>query len=226
MDPRVGAHDLHGAAGVGVHRSDVHLVAVAAGRRRAVVADRDRQEVEHQVGIHDVLVAPYEASGLEVIGRAEAGPEEQPFGADERLAPVLQPRRHRDGLGARVLDVHLQVVLEMLSHAGKVLHDRDAEGLELTRAADARQLQGLGRAERAAAEDHLAGGDAARPGPVRVVHAHRAGSLEQDPVHHHAGADLEVRTARHGMEVRAGRRQSPPPMHVAVERCEPPAGSR
>ena len=45
----------------------------------------------------------------------------------------------------------------MLSHAGKVLHDRDlAEGLELTRAADARQLQGLGR-ERAAAEDHLAG---------------------------------------------------------------------
>ena len=50
----VGRADPHPAAGVGVHRADVDLVAVALGRRRAVVPDRDREEVEHQVRVGDV----------------------------------------------------------------------------------------------------------------------------------------------------------------------------
>ena len=80
------------AAGVGVHGPDVHLVAVALGGRRAVVADGDRQEVEHQVGVVDVLVAAGEAAALEVVGGAEAATVEQPLVADARALVPLQAR--------------------------------------------------------------------------------------------------------------------------------------
>jgi len=46
MLARIGALDLHGAPRVGVHRADVHLIAVVAAGRRPVVADRNGQEVE------------------------------------------------------------------------------------------------------------------------------------------------------------------------------------
>src|SRR6266699_3137501 len=45
VDSRVGGLDFHRASGVGVHGADVDLVAVAARRDGAVVADRNRQEV-------------------------------------------------------------------------------------------------------------------------------------------------------------------------------------
>ena len=91
VDLRVRRPDPHPAAGVGVHRADVHLVAVALGRRRAVVPDRDREEVEHQVRVVDVLVAAGEAAALEVVGGAEAAAVEQPVVGDPGRARQRRP---------------------------------------------------------------------------------------------------------------------------------------
>src|SRR5205823_553799 len=90
MDPRVGRDNPHGAARVRVHRPDVDLVAVARGWRRAVVADGQRQEMEHEVRVLDVVVAPGEAAALEVIRRTRTPPEEQPLKADPWAAPLLR----------------------------------------------------------------------------------------------------------------------------------------
>ena len=62
VDARVGRGDPHGPPRVGAHRPDVDLVAVVPPPARAVVADRQRQEVEHQVGVGDVVVAAREAA--------------------------------------------------------------------------------------------------------------------------------------------------------------------
>ena len=155
VHPGVGAHDLHRTTCVGVHRPDVHLIAVVPGRSRPVVADSDREEVEHQVRIGDLVVAPGEAAGLEMVRRAEPRAEEQPLGADERLAPVLQPGSDRDGLRARVLDVHLEVILEMFADPRDVLHHVHAERAELIGVADTRELQCLGGIDGATAQDHF-----------------------------------------------------------------------
>jgi hypothetical protein len=72
-------------------------------------------------------------------------------------------RLHRDRLLGGVLDVDLEVVLQVLADAGQVVHDVDAERLEVVRVADAGELQQLRRVDRAAAQDHLAGGDGVPP---------------------------------------------------------------
>ena len=159
---RVGRRDLHRAAGVGVHRPDVHLVAVAGRRGAAVVAHGDGQEVEHQVGVALVVVAAREAAALEVVGRARAAAQEQPLRADRQHVALLDVLLHRHRLRAGVLDVDLEVVLQVLPDAGQVGADVDAEPAQLVGVADAGQLQQLRGVDGAAAEDH-------RLGPRRVL---------------------------------------------------------
>ncbi len=218
MDGRVGRGDLHGAAGVGVHRPDVDLVAVAALRSRAVVADRERQEVEHEVRIGDLVVAPDEAAALEVVRRAGAAAEEQPLESDPRLAPIGERRLHRDRLRALVLDVDLEMVLEVLADAGQVVDDRDPDGLQLRGIADAGELEQLGRVDRAASEDHLAAVDRLRPTALSVSSTpDRPAALEDDPGHERPGPDLEVLAAHDRMEVGPRGAQPAPAADVPVE---------
>ena len=140
MDPGVGARDLHRTPRVRVHRPDVDLVTVVAGRRRTVVAHGDRQEVEHQVRVPNLVVGPGEPAALEVVRRAGARAEEQPPEPDPRPVPPLEVGRHRNRLRARVLDVDLEVVLQVLAHPRQVVHDLDPERSELVGRADAGEL--------------------------------------------------------------------------------------
>ena len=63
------------------------------------------------------------------------------------------------GWRAGVLDVDLEVVLQVLAHAGEVVDHGDAERLQLRGVADAGQLEQLRRVDGAAAADDLAGRD-------------------------------------------------------------------
>ncbi|TMM15114.1 MAG: hypothetical protein E6F98_02800, partial [Actinobacteria bacterium] len=118
LRPRVRAHDLHRAARVRVHRPDVHLVAVRSRWSGTVVADRERQEVEHQVGVGDLVVRAGEAASLEMVRRTGPVAEEQPPRPDVGPFPLLQCRLHRHRLCALVLDVHLQDHLEVYIQYG------------------------------------------------------------------------------------------------------------
>ncbi len=154
---RVGGGDLHRAARVGVHRPDVHLVTVPARRRRAVVADGDRQEVEHQVRVGDFVVAAHEPAALEVVRRAGSPAQEQPLGADEGSPPHLQLRLQRHRLLAGVLHVDLEVILQVPADGRQVVHDGDVQPGEMRGIADAAELQQLRRVEGPATQDDFAG---------------------------------------------------------------------
>ena len=101
----------------------MHLIAVTAGRCRAVVADGDREEVEHEIGIADTLVAPGEPATLEMVRRPGTAAEKEPLEAYPRPLAPLERRCDGDGPRARVLDVDLEMVLEVLAHPHEVLHD-------------------------------------------------------------------------------------------------------
>ena len=73
------------------------------------------------------------------------------------------------------------MVLEVLADAGQVVDDVDAVLREQPLVADPGELQQLRGVDRAAAEDHLAGVDAAvQPAAAQVVDADRALALEPD----------------------------------------------
>jgi hypothetical protein len=117
-----------------------------------------------------------------------------------------------------VLHVDLEVVLQVLAHAGQVVHHVDAERAQLVGRSDPRDLQQLGRVDGPAAEHHLARPHRApaAPGPG-VLDAHRAPALEQDPRGQGERLDLEVGTAHHRVQVGPRGRQPAPVVHVAVE---------
>ncbi len=169
--------------------------------------------MEHQVRVGDVVVRADEPARLEVVRRARAAAQEQPLRADERALPLLQRGLHRHGLRAQVLDVHLEVVLEVLADTGQIGDDRHAERLELARGADAGELEQLRRVDRAAAEDHLAGTD-------RLAADHDADGarpLEDDALDERVAAHLEVRPRHRRMEVRARRAQAAAAVDRPVE---------
>ena len=78
------------------------------------------------------------------------------------------------------------MVLEVLADAGQVVDHVDAEAGEVLLVADAGELEQLRGVDGAAAEDHLAGGHAARPAGPEVVDADGTLALEPD-----AGAERE-----------------------------------
>ena len=201
---RVRAGDPAGAAGVGVHRADVHLVAVAGRGRRAVVAHRDGQEVEHQVRVVDVVVAADEATGLEVVGRAGAAARKSHCAPIPGAAPFGQVRLHRHRLRARVLDVDLQVILEVLAdaRAGRATTAMPSAA-QFAGVAHARQLQQLRRVDRPAAEDDLAA-PTRRTGRRHASTRRRPRACPRShPGDQGARADVEVGPRHHGLQVRA-----------------------
>ena len=179
----------------------MHLVPVPGWGLRAVVTDRDGQEVEHQVRVDHVVVAAGEAASLEVVGGAGAGPPEQPLRADHGTVAPLQRGRDRHRQLRAVLDVHLQVVLQVLAHAGQVGDHVDAELGKLAGAADAGQLKQLRGVDRPAAQDELTGFDPLGLALVPELDADRAAAVEDDPGGEGAGGHGEVGPAHHRIQV-------------------------
>ena len=217
MHRRVGGGDPHAAPGAGVHRPDVHLVPVPARRGRPVVADRHRQEVEHQVRVPDLVVAPGEPAALEVVGRPGPAAAKQPPRAHRGPVAPLQRRRHRDRLLARVLDIDLQVVLQVLAHPRQVGHHVDAEPGQQRRAAHPGQLQQLRRVDGPAAQDHLAAPRFPRGTAMAIPHPGRPLTVKEDLCYEGAACRGQVAPPHGWTQIRPCRRQPPAPVDVPVE---------
>ncbi|CAB4885518.1 unannotated protein [freshwater metagenome] len=121
-----------------------------------------------------------------------------------------------------MLDVDLEVILQVLADARQVMDGFDPDRPQVLGVADAGELQELWGVEGAAAQDHLAGGDA-RGAPALLHDVHADGAIAV----HHDGRDLRSRAHREvpavhdRVQVRAGGRQSAAPTQIAVERGEP-----
>ena len=133
-----------------------------------------------------------------MVRRARPAAEEEPLRADERALPFLQGRLHRHRLRARVLDVDLEVVLQVLADALEVVDDIDSERTQIPGVSDARELEELRRVDRAAAKDDLV-----RMNRLAVdVNANGFRPVEHDTIDERLAAHLEVRTAQDRMQVR------------------------
>ena len=220
--PRVGRAQADPADRGRAHRPDVRLKAVGLLRIAAVVVHRDRQEMVLQIGMLDARARADEGARLEVAGRAEPPFQQDPLQADARLVPGPLRRVQRDRLGARVLDVDLQMVLEIAADARQVRHRRDLEPFELVGVADAGQHQQLRRVDRAAGEDHLALGADARGAPaLDMIDADCAGALAAHSLRQRAGAHGQVRPAPGRIQVRARRAPAASAPDRHVHRREP-----
>ncbi len=197
----------------------MHLVPVLGVRLLAVVAHGHRQEMEHQVRVGHILVGADEPAALEVVRGSRALASQQPLQADERIAPQVQVGLHGHRLGAGVLDVDLQVVLQVLADAGKVDHGVDSEGVEVPGFAYAGELQQLrGGVDGAAGQDDLAGVDHMGLAVAAVGDAGGHRALEVDFGDHRPGEDCEVRTAGvGGADVCPGCREALALVDVSVE---------
>lgn len=143
MLARIARAGVHTAAAGCAHAADVRLKAVLLHRIAAVVIDGDREEVVLDVGPVEFLARADEAAGFELIAGTGAGAGEQPFCADGRLVPPLQCRRQRHRFGARVLEVDLQMILQVLADAGQVMHQLHIECAQRIGRAHAGALQQL-----------------------------------------------------------------------------------
>ena len=174
--------------------------------------------MEHQVGVGHVVVGAREPAALEVVGGAVAAAREQPLQEHLRPVAVQQRRRHRHGLLAAVLHVHLEVVLQVLADARQVVDDVDAERLQLGGVADAGQLQQLRRVDRAAADDDLVGvRPPGRPAAEVERDARRPRAVEHQPAHERVGLHGQVRPVHDRVQVGAGGAQPAAAVDVAVE---------
>ncbi|MCY1510586.1 hypothetical protein D9M68_449680 [compost metagenome] len=155
-----------------------------------------------------------ETAALDHVRREQAGAEQHP------LQPVLQRRQaavvaqQAHGLARAAVDRHLEVVLEVLAHAGQVFHHRQAQRLQLRAGADAREQQQLGRGERAGREDHFVarGGHhlfAAAVAARAVDHAGGRAVLREHAQHVRARHHGELRVVAHGREVGGGGARAP-----------------
>src|SRR5439155_18949963 len=178
------------------------------------------QEVEHQVRVDHVVVAAGEAAALEVVGGPRAAAQEQPLRADHGAVAPLQRGRDRHRQLRAVLDVHLQVVLQVLAHAGQVGDHVDAERGQVRGGADAGQLEQLRGVDRPAGQDELAGPAPLGLALVPELDADGAGPVEDDFGNEGPGGDGEVRPAHHRIEVGPRGGQPPSAVDVPVERGE------
>lgn len=59
---------------------------------------------------------------FKMVTGSDAGPAKQPFGTDLWLVPPLQGRVERDRLFTRILQVHLQMILQVFTNARQMVN--------------------------------------------------------------------------------------------------------
>ena len=153
---RVGGGQRHLTARFRPHRPDMCLVAVPLGGCLPVIAHRHRQEMELDVGVVHTGARAQERRAFELVRGAEPGPRRHPLGADGALVDQVPVLVERDRLGAGLLDVKLQVILQVLADAGAVGDHLDPLPGQMCRGANAGQHQDFGRIDGGGGDDHLA----------------------------------------------------------------------
>lgn len=83
------------------------------------------------IGVGHGVIASDESPGLEVIRCRGSRAMEEPLITDFWFVPPLQRRVFTDRLLTCVLNIHFEVILEVLSDTGKVLHDWNTKGLKI-----------------------------------------------------------------------------------------------
>ena len=201
----LGRGQSHAAARFRAHRPHVGLEAVALGGGLAVVAHGEGQEVVLDVRVLHAGAGADEAAGFEVVGGAEAIPEQEPARADQALGDKVPVAVERDRLAALHLQVDLQMVLQVGADAGPVGDHIDAVLLQVLAGADAGEHENLRRVDGGRREDDLApGADAADRAAGLVLDAGGAPAFDDHPANVGVGLQPEVAALHRRLEIGIG----------------------
>src|SRR5262249_41978937 len=140
---------------------------------------------------------------LEVVGGPWARSTEQPFRADHRPVVHLQGRCDADRLLARVLDVDLEMVLQVLADSWQIGNDVNPVRSEETGRPDAGELKQLRGVDGSAGQDDLARAGLGELTALAVFDADSPGPLEQDLRDERPGEDGQVGPAHDRVQIRA-----------------------
>ncbi|ENN86115.1 hypothetical protein RHSP_32539 [Rhizobium freirei PRF 81] len=208
---RIGGAQRHVAARFRQIVADMHLEAVAPGRRLAVIADGNRQEVILDIRLLDAGRRAQERTGFELVGGAEPLLEEQPLRARDPLHVPGQPGIERHRLHADLLEIEFHMVLQVRADARSVELHLDPHVAQVLTRSDAGEHQQLRGVERGGGDDHLA---------VRPDHLDLAVALDfdagraavfDDDLAGEAADELHVRPFEGRLEI--GCRRGPAPAH-------------
>ena len=101
------------------HGAHMGLKTMATGWRLAVIPHRQRQKMVLQVRLAQAGLAADKTAGLKMIGGTQTPAKQQPLQTNLELVERLERRKQRDRLGALVLHIGLEVVLQVFAHAGQ-----------------------------------------------------------------------------------------------------------
>ena len=157
----------------------------------------------------DLRRGAYSAPGQEPLG-TDQKPRERSGVAVARVAPVRPP-----------LHVHFQVILQVPSHPGELMGDRDVVVAQVVRGSDAGEHEQLGRMEGAGGENDLPFRTKGSYAAIGRTHdAPRAAALQQDLPDDGVRADAEVGSRPRGLDERARGARALAPVDVPVEGAE------
>ena len=71
------------------------------------------------------FAAANKSARFKMVAGADASTTKQPFSADLRLIPPLQSRVERDRFFTRILQVHFQMILQVLTDARQMVNQRN-----------------------------------------------------------------------------------------------------
>ena len=204
------------------HRPDVGLEAVPVCQRFAVVGHRHRQKMKLDVGVRDARPAADEAAGLEMVGRPQPAPGQQPLRADAGLGQQPGVGKQRDRPRAFHLQIEFEMVLQILPDAGQIMHHVDPVPRQLRPRPDARQLEQMRRFDRARRQNHLARGtDFVHPAVLLVGDANRPAPLQQHARHQRPCRHLEIGPLQSRFQIGVCRAPAPPLEHRHVQCAKP-----
>ena len=102
--------------------------------------------MKHQVWVRLLIITSHKTSCFKMIGGRWAHPKEKPLKTDPRFIES-ECRLHRNWLGACMLHINLQMVLQVFSNPWKFMNYFDTQGLKFIQVPNARKLQKLRRIE-------------------------------------------------------------------------------
>ena len=166
---------------------------MAVKGRSTVIAHGGGQEVILNIRPLHALVRADKGARFKVVCCAKTGFGQHPPGANPGLADRVQTTVQRDGLGAAILEIDLQVILQVCPHTWQVNHRHDTSVFQHLRRPNAGPLEQCGRADRARGKNDFTGRHNVRCFAILGdFNARRFGPIKDHALRHHTGNDGQV----------------------------------
>ena len=116
----------------------MRLEGMTIGPYPAMIDHQRWQEMILDVRVCDLFVGADKGASLEMSGSTEPAPEQQPLDPHTRHGDGIEGAVERNRLSGFILNLHFDVILQVLPDARQIVQDRNSDLLEMRSRSDAR----------------------------------------------------------------------------------------